>query len=145
MRCRTMLLLFSTLVWFGCERESKVSDVDIPILTLKEVDDALSEPNVVLVDARKPDFFAQGHIPGAINIYLPDIRERDSRLADAKRIIVYSQSVRDPLGVAAAKRMRAMGYVNVQEYKGGIREWEFAGRSLVGSPGEADARRDVEK
>src|SRR5215207_6012605 len=38
------------------------------IATLAEVQAALDDPNVVLVDARRPDEYVEGHIPGAVNI-----------------------------------------------------------------------------
>jgi rhodanese-related sulfurtransferase len=141
---RTMVAIFvlGGVSLVAC-REAKVSDQDIPIVRISQVEAALREPAVVLVDARKPEAYVAGHLPNAINIYLPDIRSGDPRLARAKRIIVYAGGVRDPLGIAAAKRLVAMGYVNVQEYKGGVEEWQNTGRSLAGSLPPAQVRPDT--
>ena len=145
MRRGFTLVVAAMLAFAGCQQETKVSDSDIPILDIEELDAAMADSFVVLVDVRKPDAYAAGHLPNAINIYLPDIRGRDPRLANAKRIVVYAKHVRDPLGVAAAKRMIAMGYINVQEFKGGVAEWERAGRSLVGALPEAEIRPDTDR
>ena len=125
--------------------ELKVSDADIPIVRIRDVEESLNDPATVLIDARKPEAYAAGHLPNAINIYLPDIRESDARLAAAKRIIVYAGGVRDPLGIAAAKRLVAMGYFNVQEFKGGVEEWRNAGRQLIEALPPAEVRPDTAK
>ena len=126
----------------GCG-ENKVSDVDVVLLREQEVVDALNDKDTVLVDVRKPEAYAAGHLPNAINIFVPDIREGDPRLAEAKRIIVYAAGVRDTLGIAAAKKLVALGYVNVQEFKGGVEQWKSSGRQLVGALPEAEARPET--
>jgi rhodanese-related sulfurtransferase len=128
----------------GCQ-EIKVSDSDIPVIREPEVVQAIGQHRTVIVDARKPEDYAAGHIPNAINIFLPDIREKDARLAEAKRIIVYAGGVRDPLSIAAAKRLVASGYVNVWEFKGGIEQWKGSGHKLVGTLPEAEVRPDTAK
>jgi glyoxylase-like metal-dependent hydrolase (beta-lactamase superfamily II)/rhodanese-related sulfurtransferase len=43
---------------------------------------ALGSENLLVLDARRPDEWRQGHIKGAINIHLPDLPERISELPD---------------------------------------------------------------
>ena len=50
--------------------------------------------NVVLVDVRPADEYRQGHIPGAINIPLNDIRQASAALDPTKEYIVYCQTGR---------------------------------------------------
>lgn len=47
------------------------------LATLDEVMASLDEPNVALVDARTPEEYANGHIPGAVNINFPRNAEPD--------------------------------------------------------------------
>lgn len=47
------------------------------------------------------------------------------------------------LGIAAAKRLVASGYVNVKEFKGGIEQWKTSGHQLTGTLPEAQVRPDT--
>lgn len=123
---------FLLLGLLGCN-DLKVSDADIPIVNEKQIEEAMNDPKgrTVVVDVRKPESYAAGHIPGAINVYLPDIRKSDERLGHANRIIVYGKGFTDPLGVAAAKRLVAEGYKNVWEFKGGMEAWQSSQRPVT--------------
>jgi rhodanese-related sulfurtransferase len=116
----------------GCQGQ-QISDADIQVMREEQMADALEAPDTVVVDVRKPERYAEGHLPGAINIYLPEIQRNDARLAEAERIVVYGKGWRDPLSTAAAKKMMALGYANVHEFKCGIEVWENADRRLVES------------
>ena len=129
-------VLGATLMAAGCSGQREVSDADIRVMKRDQMTGALDAPGTVVVDTRKPEAYKQGHLPGAINIYLPDIRRQDPRLGNAERIVVYGRGWTDPLSTAAAKKMMALGYVNVHEYKGGVEEWRNADRELVKSGGE---------
>ena len=126
------LMCLAVLTIAGCDKV-KVSDDSIQTLRETQVIEAMSQPQVVLVDVRKPEDFAKGHLPGAINIYLPQMREGDPRLASAKQIIVYASGWTDPLSPAAAKKLMALRYQNVFEFKGGIEVWTAAGHNLTTS------------
>jgi thiosulfate/3-mercaptopyruvate sulfurtransferase len=54
------------------------------IATIAEVEAALDSPDVVLVDARSPEEYAQGHIPGAINIPFTDNAEMTQAAAGGR-------------------------------------------------------------
>ena len=82
---------------------------------------------IVLVDARQPSKFAQGHIPGAVNIFLPDLRASDSRLAGARAIVVYGNGWQDDLSRAAAKRLIRLRYNAIYEFRGGMEVWQAEG------------------
>jgi len=50
--------------------------------------------------------------------------------------------VTDPLSLAAAKRLKAVGYANVSEFKGGTEVWTEAGHSLVTPARASEVRPD---
>lgn len=110
-----------------------VSDNNITGIDRADVAAAQKSPTTTIVDVRKPESYAAGHIPGAINIYLPDIQSSDPRLGTAQKIIVYCDSPTDPLARAAAKRMLALGYKNVDVYQGGLEFWKRSGEQVVKS------------
>lgn len=117
----------------GCGK-AKTFDTDVrTLLNETRVLEAIDDPDVAIVDVRSPKAYAAGHLPTAINIPLPEIRESDPLLNDAKQIIVYADSGASGLSKAGAKKMMRLGYVNVYEYSGGAKAWQSAGHALVGS------------
>ena len=81
------------------------------------------EEGYVILDVRRPDEYAGGHIPGAVCLPNESIveGEKPAELPDTDQIIlVYCRSgsrSRD-----AAKKLADMGYTNVYEF-GGILDW----------------------
>ena len=82
------------------------------------------ESDYIIVDARTPEEFAEGHIPGAILIPEYEIAERaESELKDKKQLIlVYCRSGRR--SKIASQTLAELGYTNVKEF-GGIIEWAY--------------------
>ena len=80
------------------------------------------EDSHVIVDVRRPDEYAAGHIPGAINIPNEEIgTEPPAELPDKNQIIlVYCRTGRR--SKEASQKLADMGYVNVYEF-GGIEDW----------------------
>jgi rhodanese-related sulfurtransferase len=85
-----------------------------------------SEP-YKLVDVRGKDEFAAGHIKGAMNIPLDELDRVKGLLKPADLVIVYCDSFVCSASSSAAKMLLKMGFVNVRDYKGGMREWKLSG------------------
>lgn len=103
-----------------------------------EVRTSFDDPNVVIVDARTPDEYAAGHIPGAVNINYPrnatdkapkvwkpsdELRAmyEDVGVTPDKHIIPYCST-----GVRSAVTfftLRLIGYPDVALYTGSWNEW----------------------
>jgi phage shock protein E len=128
----------------GCDKV-KVSDENIQLMKDTEVVAALNDDKTIIVDVRKPERYAAGHIPSAVNIYVPQIVALDARLANAKRIVVYAGGWTDGLSQAATKKMLALGYTGVYEFKGGMENWKDAGQQVVTSAPPAAARPETGK
>ena len=77
----------------------------------------------VIVDVRRPDEFAKGHIPGAINVPNEGIAdEQPAELPDLDPVLlVYCQTGRR--SAAASKKLAGIGYTRVLEF-GGIMTWK---------------------
>lgn len=93
--------------------------------------DALSRPETVLVDARADFFYEMGHIPGAINMPLDD--HNSESLAAWKRtlppgatIIVYCSDSLCPMAAQLAEKMMALGLAP-KIFKPGFDAWEEMG------------------
>ena len=101
-----------------------VSCVRYPKLPVEQFQKMMAEtPDVQLVDVRTPAEYAEGHIPGAINI---DWREDDfleqaeAQLDKSRPLMVYCRS--GNRSKQAAQKLFNLGYTNVYEF-GGIINW----------------------
>lgn len=82
-----------------------------------------NESGYVILDVRRPDEYAAGHIPGAINVAnetigtaeIPELPNKD------QLILVYCRSGRR--SKEAAEKLVKLGYTNIVEF-GGILDWK---------------------
>ena len=121
--------LFAILVVAtGCNSTPNITDKDVTLIdydALAELMNDKSKP--VLLDVR-PDYkYRLGHLPGAINIPLPELSPTDNRLAQAEHVVVYGDSSANTLSHAAAKKLLAGGKFLVSDFRGGLEAWQEAG------------------
>lgn len=93
-------------------------------ITMDEAKEVFAEPgDYIILDVRRADEFAAGHIPGAVNVANEDIvSTKPAELPDTDRMIyVYCRSGRR--SKEAASKLAAMGYTNIVEF-GGILDWK---------------------
>ena len=81
------------------------------------------EKNYIILDVRRPDEYAEGHIPGAINIPNEEIGSAEiAELPDKSQLIlVYCRSGRR--SKEASEKLVGIGYTNIVEF-GGIQDYE---------------------
>jgi rhodanese-related sulfurtransferase len=93
------------------------------ILQPQQIDRALFE-QAIFVDARDASEYAQGHIPGAVNIDWRAVPREVESLPDGM-IVVYCNT--GTLSAQAALAARLMGYDNVVMLQGGLDGWRRDG------------------
>ena len=86
-----------------------------------------------VIDVREADEYAQGHIPGAINIprgllefrlsSTPELESRDLS------IVIYCKT--SGRGALAAKSLGDMGYLNIKSIAGGYDAWCQSGKAVT--------------
>ena len=81
------------------------------------------EKNYIILDVRRPDEYAEGHIPGAINVPNEEIGTAEiAELPDKSQLIlVYCRSGRR--SKEASEKLVKLGYTNIVEF-GGILDWK---------------------
>lgn len=81
------------------------------------------QEDYLIVDVRRPDEFAEGHIAGAINVPNEDITDEMPELLPDKDqvLLIYCRS--GNRSKDASQKLADMGYTKVYEF-GGINTWE---------------------
>ena len=104
---------------------------------VKEFAELITDSNVVILDVRKADEFAEGHITGAILIdqFQSDFLEQaQAKLPKDKTIAIYCRSGRRSAN--AAGKLADVGYKCVN-LKGGIIAWKEANRPVTKEENQA--------
>jgi ArsR family transcriptional regulator len=96
----------------------------------KQLRKRMREGGVTVLDVRPADEFALGHIPGAVNIPLRELKTRLSELDKAQEIIAYCRGPYCVLSFEAIAALRRKGY-SARRLEDGMPEWRAAGLPVV--------------
>ena len=117
-------ILLSALMFTGCAGTSNSQTNTYRQITMDEAVTMMAqETGYIILDVRRPDEFAAGHIPNAINVpnetigtaEIPELTDND------QLIMVYCRSGRR--SKEAAEKLVKLGYTNIVEF-GGILDWK---------------------
>jgi rhodanese-related sulfurtransferase len=117
-------ILLSALMFTGCAGASNNQTNTYRQISMDEAVDMMAqESGYIILDVRRPDEFAAGHIPGAINVAnetigtdeIPELPNKD------QLIMVYCRSGRR--SKEASEKLVKLGYTNIVEF-GGILDWK---------------------
>ena len=118
---RVLPIILSTLLLTACAPGNSLGYKQI---TMSEAVKMMeTEKNYIILDVRRADEFAEGHIPGAINVANEVIgTEEIPELPDKSQLIlVYCRSGRR--SKEASEKLVKLGYTNIVEF-GGIQDYE---------------------
>ena len=116
-------------------------DDDPPMLTLEKAVQLQGQPNVVFIDARAPEEYQAGHIPGAVNLpfdyfdtYYPIVEQK---VAKDKHVVTYCSGAECELSLFLAREMRRLGYTDISIFYGGWGMWTDNGKPVETSDSTA--------
>jgi rhodanese-related sulfurtransferase/DNA-binding transcriptional ArsR family regulator len=92
----------------------------------KELLARLRGGDVVILDVRPEDEYGLGHLPGALNIPLRQLKQRLSELPRKREVIAYCRGPYCVLSFEAVAELRAHGF-RVRRFEAGFPEWKAAG------------------
>ena len=117
-------ILLSALMFTGCAGVGNQANNTYRQITMDEAMTMMAQENgYIILDVRRPDEFAAGHIPNAINVpnetidtaEIPELPDKD------QLIMVYCRSGRR--SKEASEKLVKLGYTNIVEF-GGILDWK---------------------
>lgn len=92
---------------------------------------SLIQAGATVLDARRPEDFALGHLPGAVNLPVEEFdncfAEVEPRLNPRVPLLVYCGGGDCTLSHELADVLRQMGYARVEVLQGGLEAWKAAG------------------
>ena len=126
---KLMSILLSALMLTGCATGGNPANTYRQISMDEAVTMMAEETGYIILDVRRPDEFAAGHIPNAINVANESIGTNEiAELPDKDQLImVYCRSGRR--SKEAAEKLAKLGYRNIVEF-GGIIDWK--GETITG-------------
>lgn len=94
----------------------------------KELARRLKAKTAVVLDVRPGDEFALGHVPGALNIPVEELKRRLAELPKGQEIVAYCRGAYCVLSFEAVALLRTHGFV-VRRLEDGFPEWKAAGHA----------------
>ncbi len=125
MKRKIIPILLVILLLAGCTAPTDTKkDVSYQQISMSEAVEMMqNKDGYIILDVRRPDEFAAGHIPNAVNV--PNERignEEITELPDKDQLIfVYCRS--GNRSKQASEKLVKLGYTNVVEF-GGINDWK---------------------
>lgn len=99
---------------------------ELPQMTVHDV--KKNGASVQVLDVRSPSEWEEGHVPGAIHIFVPEVRKRAKELDRSKPVITYCDS--GFRANIAASILRQEGFQCVCNVPGSMQAWKRAGYPL---------------
>ena len=103
-----------------------------PAISLVDLQKAIVEKRVTLLDANGPETYKAGHIPGALDFETAEADLAKKLPADkAALIVAYCSDEQCGAFAFAAEKARALGYTNVRHFAPGLLGWKKAGEKTA--------------
>jgi rhodanese-related sulfurtransferase len=107
--------------------------LQVHAITIDElIDLTKSDQNYVIVDARPRDAYDKEHLPGAVSVPLDETDSYAGKFDKNQTVITYCGSFQCPISTKSAQEFMKLGFKNVRDYKGGIKEWKEKGYPVYG-------------
>ncbi len=95
-------------------------------ISREELLERLAEGTVTLLDVRPHEEYTLGHLPGALNIPVGELKRRLSRLPRTREVVAYCRGPHCVLSSEAASILREKGF-RVRRLAAGFPDWKAAG------------------
>ena len=121
---RIMTILLSLLSLTGCGAPASPNNTYKQITMNEAIVMMEKEKDYIILDVRRPDEFAEKHIPGAINIPNEIIGTEDIKELPNKKQLIFVYCRSGNRSKQASEKLVKLGYTNIVEF-GGIIDWPY--------------------
>lgn len=128
---RLMLIALLSVGLLGVAHGEEQAMRNVPRISIDEVKALMAKKQVILVDVRDPQSFAEGHMPGALNVPFDHIPKYvDDWKKDSRVLITYCACTNETTAARAVVDMNAFGITNAKALLGGWNEWVKRGEKI---------------
>ena len=102
------------------------SESRYPLVTceeLKKLVDSNATQDIVIVDTQPSEYFAEAHIPGAVNLPYTDRIKPPVNLPRTKTLILYCPCQNQEESTEMAIQLQKLGYSKLKLLQGGLPRW----------------------
>ena len=107
----------------------------LPVPVVLEEIDTLLAGGAILVDAREPELFLDGHLPDAVSLPLSTFEETftafQEHVPKSQTVIVYCSGYGCPDSFDLALNLLHRGFQDVRVFEGGLPQWRESGRPVM--------------
>lgn len=102
---------------------------------IEKFQEMMDATSPLLIDVREASEYAEGHIPGAVNIPLRTLTQNLDKIPSDSPVVVYCAS--GHRAGTALGALKLLGYENVKSFAGGWKAWSGAGAEVSTEATEA--------
>lgn len=99
---------------------------------------AKKDPSLFVLDVRTPKEFAEGHVPGAVNVPHDQVASQLAAIPKDRDVVLYCRSGRRT--ELAGEVLRANGYTKLEHLQGDMQAWLKDGRPVEGGDATGSAK-----
>lgn len=113
----------------AARREVKFQGVKT--ISLAQAYEIFQQGRALFLDARKPEEYAELHIPGAINLSPEKLEKEGAQTLEeidkTRLIVVYCSQVQCDDSLKVAEKLQSLGFMEVAAFLAGFNAWDQAG------------------
>lgn len=110
-----------------------ITPKQIPIITADQLKQEMSSnPSMLVINVLTEKYYKDCHINGSINVPLKELVDRARNWDRSQKIVIYCALDECDAGEKGCILLGCMGFTNVVDYRGGIKEWYQLGYPTQG-------------
>ena len=104
---------------------------NVPRISIDELKTLMAKNAVLVLDVRTAEEYAQGHIPGAVNINYTEVFQQAEKFkGETRTIVAYCACAREMTSARAAVDLAQKGIAGAKALVGGWDEWIQRGERI---------------
>ncbi len=115
-----------------------VQEQNTGVMDAREAMELVESGRGLFLDARHPEDFAAGHIPGALSVppglFAEEVEAMLAEAGQGKVLVAYCSNMQCPLAPRLAEGLDMIGIEGVRVFEGGMQEWVQAGGGVERGP-----------
>ena len=111
--------------WFGgIKMKFNPNYRDVKVISVEKLQERMDDPDVLVINVLSKETFDDCHISGSLNVPLKGLKAAAQQRKKEQEIVVYCASYTCPASKEAFLVLKELGFINIEAYEGGMKEWK---------------------